>query len=994
MLAHKKFEQVSGEHPNVIAVEAEDVRLTYAELNSQADILCETLVQKGVVPGSIIAILLPSSVEFVVSMLGVLKAGCAYIPIDPEMPFSYQHHVVINSQPSLILTDRISSIDIGIILTNQMRNKLLFVDNIDLASTTRLGADLSPKVTSPKVDNDPLAYVIYTSGTTGKPNGVKIHHEGLCMLAEFCRVEFGITPGFRMLQYATLSFDAMVFELFGCLLSGATLCLSTREEMLPGKPLVETLQLKKINFLCTPPSSLNGINYAAQDLPDLEVVVVGGEKCPVQLANIWSQERKFYNAYGPTESTVCTLIHLCNDEEHQVPIGKVLPGLSVKLIDPETQQESTTGELWISGIGVSSGYLHNQALTEERFKDGWFKTRDLITINQEGEYLFLGRIDNMVKHRGYRIELEAIENTLNRYSGIRGTVVCQHVNGTRSELIAFLLATDVDIAKVRDWLHDQLPEYMHPTRYLLLDSFPIMANGSKVDRKKLQATIQQEQSTKQEEASDLEATIQKIFQDTIGTPVSLNDTLVQAGGNSMDAVNIINQINIRYGFQDSRLPVSTIYGKTTTIRQLANKVAEKLLDPSGKTHEIDYIREGDLDPSITVDGLQSPTYGPFTEDTKIFITGTTGYLGGQFLNHLLEVTSSKVYLLVRCKHPEEGKERVIKNLQKYRPWNPSYSGRITIIPGDLAEKLLGLSQERFNQLAEEIDVIYHIGADISYIKSYEVLKNANVQGTEEIIRLATTYRLKQIEYVSSMGVFGPAWALDRWEYLDENSDYKENLTKLQVENGYIQSKWVAEILVENAIQRRVPIRIYRPGFIESSLTGSTSNDADFFCRMLKGCIQLGYYPDLPYKYWIISPVDYIAQVMVWIGQHETQQKIFHTIPQAKRELTSNQIFETLSEMGYKLQPITLKDWNMKLLQLLDSKDASNAIYGVASYLTEKVYRNRQTILEMHYVTSNCVCDLTEKAIQDSGIEPVSWDVKTFQQYIHGCIDQGWFPLPS
>lgn len=988
MLAYNKFESIVSAYPDNVAVETSSSQVTYAELNQRANVVCDILVRRGVVPGSLIAILLPSTVDFVVAMLGILKSGCAYVPIDPEMPFSYQQHVVLNSQPVLIVTNRLSSIDIGIILGDQMKKKLLFVEDYQqtILETTE-NQDISMRI------EDPLAYVIYTSGTTGKPNGVCIHNHGLCTLVDFCQGEFGIGPGFRVLQYATLSFDAMVFELFGCLLCGGTLCLSSREEMLPGKPLVETLQSRKINFICIPPSSLNGLNYAAPDLPDLKVLVVGGEKCPVQLSQTWSFGRRFYNAYGPTESTVCTLIHLCNGgETNHVPIGKVLPGLNVKLVDPETGMESTTGELWISGIGVSSGYLHNPSLTRERFSDGWFKTRDLVTLDQDA-YLYLGRIDNMVKHRGYRVELEAIENTLNRYQGVRGAVVVQHINGSRSELVAFLLGEDVDIPLIRDWVQEQLPEYMHPSRYVLLESFPIMTNGSKVDRKKLQASIQQT-TVKTEQTSDLEANIQKIFQNVIGTHVAMDDTLTQTGGNSMDAVNIINQINIQYGFQDSRLPVSTIYGKSTTVRQLANKVLEKLQHPSGIVSKIDYIREGDLDPSLNIQMLKPYVYQPFTKDTNIFVTGGTGYLGGQFVNHLLETTSVHVWVLVRCSNNQIGRERLIANLQKYRPWNPNYDQRISIVEGDLAQPLLGLSTENFQDLSQKIDVIYHIGADISYIKPYQTLKLANVQGTQEVLRLATTFKIKQIEYVSSMGVFGSAWLLHGWDKLDENSNYKQNLQELAVENGYIQTKWVAEIVIENAMNQGLPIRVYRPGFIESSTNGSTSNDADFFCRMLKGCIQLGYYPDLPYKYWIMTPVDYIANVMVWVGQRHTDQKIFHTIPQQKHELSNNQIFEALVEMGYNLQPITLKEWCNKLVEMLQSKDESNALYGVASYLTEKVYRNRQNVFEMHYVTSNCICDLTELALNGSGIQHVKWDKEVFQQYVQACINQGWFPLPT
>jgi amino acid adenylation domain-containing protein/thioester reductase-like protein len=1013
MLVHKVFEEQARKNPDAIAIETKRSKVTFKELEHRANRIANLLIEKGVQPKSLVGILLESELDMIASMIAVLKIGCCYTPIDPNMPATYQESVVESSRPVLILTKRAYCIDVSVFLHEESERKLLMLEEC-----LRENAD-EVKPVSYDGDGKDNAYVLFTSGTTGVPNGAVNHHNGLCNLTSFCRDCFGLGPGVRILQYATVSFDAMVFEVFNSLLSGSTLCLSSREEMLPGKPLATTLQELNIQFLCIPPSAIAGIDSYADKLPNLKTIVVAGEKCPTELVRTWLVgDRALYNAYGPTETTVCATIHKCVEEDKlsdNVPIGKPLPGFVLEVVNENGEQVNVgeVGELLIGGIGVSYGYIGKENLTRERFSNGKFYTRDRVTVDKNGVYRFVARADNMVKHRGYRIELEAIEAAIMDTGLVSNAIVVK-----KDALVAYITAKNKDInndelvSTIQRKLSTTLPSYMQPSRYEIMDVLPMMPNGSKVDRKALELReLNVRERSSSQSGNRLVDELVNLFADHLNRNVSPHETLAQMGGNSMDAVALTNKINNKYGFNRSRITVSFLYKENTNINSIAKVVARKLenMDKIQNEYEllredVDYLKEAlideDIDPvSPTGDELvDEESLKEITDPTRvmnIFVSGGTGFLGGQVIAELLMRTKrTHIYALARSKDGVCEKDRVLNNVKRFKNLSEEHYSRISVVSGDLGKKLFGLSKESFEDLARTIDVIYHVGADISYVKSYAALRDVNVGGTHEMIRLAAMHKLKPLHHVSSVCIYGAAKQLFGWDTLLEDHDYMENLDYLYLENGYTKSKWISEHMVWSAKEKGIPVKVYRPGFIESPTDGAASNPADFLCRMLKGCVQLGVYPDLPYKYWLFTPADYIASAIVMIGHFKYRscnKDRFHLAPVRSREISCLKIFQSIAAMGYNLKPLPLREWLAAVASLLDNERTENALYGVAGYLTEKIYKGRYTILEIHHNSPKCGCHNTEEALMGTGIECLSFNSDIMQRYIRCFVNQKWFP---
>jgi amino acid adenylation domain-containing protein/non-ribosomal peptide synthase protein (TIGR01720 family) len=428
------------------------ITLTYAVLDRRAEALAGYLRQVypeigGVgidrsEPAAPVGILLNRSVEMIVAILGVLKAGGAYLPLDPGYPAERINFMVNDAQIKVLLTgSQIARIaDLGawptvsqvVYLDNdweKIENHEFTVANLASVANARDREQARPD----NQDGERLAYVIYTSGSTGQPKGALLRQRGLCNLVHWQRDTFGIDQRSRILQFSSFSFDASVWEIFMALANGATLCLAAQDILANGLDLVRLLKQQAITVVTLPPSVLAAmpvelISQAA--LPDLQTVIAAGEACPGEVVARWAPGRKFYNAYGPTETTVCASATLCDPADpDDPPIGQPIANTQLYIVDRQMELAPVgiPGELLVGGVGVARGYLRRAELTTEKFIPNPFgsgqlyRTGDLACYRPDGAIDFLGRIDQQVKLRGFRIELGEIESVLRRYLGVERT---------------------------------------------------------------------------------------------------------------------------------------------------------------------------------------------------------------------------------------------------------------------------------------------------------------------------------------------------------------------------------------------------------------------------------------------------------------------------------------------------------------------------------------------------------------------------------------------
>lgn len=570
LLIHEWVAQIAAEMGEQTAVVMDDLQLTYAELNAKANQLAHYLQAKGVGPETFVAVYLNRSPEIVIAALAVLKAGGAYLPIDPAYPPERIRFMLTDAGISLVLTTEALHA-----LPNELRLKFQLLDFTIL----RLDTDW-PKIAACSERNpdggvtiDNAAYVIYTSGSTGQPKGVVVTHRGVPNLAQAQQKAFAIGPESRVLQFAAFGFDASVSEIFVTLTASAALVLAEAEAMLPGPELVELVKKQDITAVTLPPSALAILDPA--DFPSLKTVVTAGEACSAEVVARWSVGRHFVNAYGPTEATVCATTAVLSPADAQVHIGRPIDNVQLYILS-EGQQPvpvGTPGELYVGGMGVARGYLNRPGLTKERFVEDPFdkvrreqgnnrieqtvtlspdppvtpaclyRTGDLARYLPDGNIEFLGRIDHQVKIRGHRIELGEIETVLRRQMIVQDALVLARDDaGTGLQLVAYVVGPDVPIDDLRAALSQRLPAYMVPAAFVRLDAFPLTPNG-KIDRDALPAPTATAVAEYEPPRNDVETVTANLWAETLKLPrVGIHNNFFELGGHSLLATQLITRL--------------------------------------------------------------------------------------------------------------------------------------------------------------------------------------------------------------------------------------------------------------------------------------------------------------------------------------------------------------------------------------------------------------------------------------------------------------------
>ena len=616
---HRLFEAQVARTPHALAVIGADEQVSYAELNRQAECVAHQLRRLGVGPESLVGLCVERSVAMIAGLLGILKAGGAYVPLDPDYP---------SARLALMLADGPTTV---LVTQERLRARLPF----HAAQIVYLEQVVKPHIQPQPHDlpfaaaGEHAAYVIYTSGSTGAPKGVVVPHSALAHYSLTARAAYTLDPHDRVLQFASISFDASVEEIFPCLLAGATLALRTDAMLESLTHFLDHCAAWQITVLNLPTAYwhelCHGLELARGAIPaSVRLVIIGGEQARPEQVAAWRRhvdlDIRLVNTYGPTEATVVTTMadiagpRAATTAENSVPIGRPIPGAEVYVLDAAGRPvpDGAAGELYIGGVGLARGYLQRPDLTAARFVAHPFsrvpgarlyRTGDMARFRADGALEFLGRCDQQVKIRGYRVELGEIETALRQHPSVReALVVAQAGAAGDTRLVAYVVAHSKEPAAsdraLRLFLTERLPSYMLPAALVRLDALPLISTG-KVDRQGLSRA--QPEPTDCRDAplaarDPLELQLAQIWEEVLDQqPVGVRDNFFDCGGHSLLALRLVTLIEQRFGQGISPAAIfaePTVEGQARLLRETAGDTpppALVALQPKGRKPPFFYV---------------------------------------------------------------------------------------------------------------------------------------------------------------------------------------------------------------------------------------------------------------------------------------------------------------------------------------------------------------------------------------------------------------------
>jgi amino acid adenylation domain-containing protein/thioester reductase-like protein len=995
-LIHQLVEHQVAQTPNAIAVVFQEQQLTYQELNRKANQVAHYLQALGVKQETLVGVCVERSPEMLIALLAVLKAGGAYVPLDPSYPPERLAFMMEDSALPILLTEQ-AQLDK---LPPHSAQAVVLEDDWD-AIAQHSAENLESDVTA-----DNLAYTIYTSGSTGKPKGVQVLHGGVVNFLNSMGQEPGLNAQDTLLAVTTISFDIAVLELFLPLISGARIVLVSREVASDGARLAQTMAESGTTFMQATPATWRLLLATGWQGDHRLKILCGGEAMPRSLANqLLERCASLWNMYGPTETTVWSAVCEVKPGVGSVPIGYPIANTQVYLIDEQFRRKNDPltqvpvgqpGEVYIGGDGLARGYLNRLEMTQERFipdpfsaKPGarLYRTGDLARLLPDGSIQFIGRVDHQVKIRGYRIELGDIEAALSQYPEVKeAAVITREDNVGEKRLVAYFAGKSslrIDLVpQLRVFLKEKLPEYMIPSAFVAMEALPLTPNG-KIDRRALPAPSQERPALGElfvAPRDETERQLANIWGQILDIqPIGIYDNFFDLGGHSLLVAQMVSQATELFKVE---LPLSSLF-ESPTVAGLAQAIA-RAQQPDvflGDRNQPDLLADAILDPSIFP---ENPGVDWDSEPQNILLTGATGFLGAFLLDELLQSTQANIYCLIRCSSLEVGQQKLRRNLTRYALNAAAQSNRVIPVLGDLSRPLLGLDPEQFRQLAGQIDTIYHNGAFVNLIYPYAALRNTNVLGTQEVLRLASQVKVKPVHFISTLDVFQSAHHA-QMEALLEQDDFP---TGIEPGSGYAKSKWVAEKLVKAAHERGIPTCISRPGMIIGHSETGYSNTQDLVGRLIKGLIQLECAPQMSLDMHL-TPVDYVSQAIVSLSKQQTSWgKAFHLTN--SHALSLAQLVQHIQSLGYPLEYAEYSQWQAKLLGLDIGED--NALSPLTSLFTTKsdFYSSYLEVLTLEKVS----CRNVISGLEETTISCPMLDADLLNTYFSYFIQSGFLTRPQ
>ena len=873
------------------AVVGPDGTLTYRELEERSDRLATLLAHRGVGRADRVAVCLDRSARLIVAILGVLKAGAVYVPLDPSYPAERLALIASDARAAALIT------------AGDHRGRLPDPDSTGAPTAVidldRPLPDVPPELADPPRPPAPddLAYIIYTSGSTGRPKGVAVeHHAVLNMLYSHLRLGW-FTESDVWSQFAAAGFDMAIYEQFMPLLTGGTSVICPEELKLDGRLFVDFINRNRVTVMVVAPTFLRSLDQP--ELPTVRYVLTGGEAAHMTDVRHYAQTKTYVNGYGPTETVIVATTYVADGSEagSRLPIGKPLPNSTVYVLDDHGRLApvGVPGEVYVGGPALARGYWDDPELTREKFapvpvlgEERVYRSGDRARWLPDGNLDFLGRLNDQVKLRGYRVELGEVETALARHPAVAQAAVLEY----QQTLVAFVVGA-ASPAELREYLGERLPGFMVPGAFVRVDQMPVTEH-SKIDRgalARLAARAHSAGSAAEAPRTPTEERMAALWGDVLDVREPGVDTdFFALGGYSLLIVRLLDRVEAEFG---ARIGVRELLA-APTVRGLAAR-----LDGTSGSSALEVVDEAEarLDPGLRFPAVTAPA----GERGAVLLTGATGFVGAFLLRELLRRTDAKIRCLVRAPSPDAARKRLQEVADTYRLGLDPDDARVVAVPGDLGEPGLGLDPALRGSLAESTDMIVHAGAHVHHLSSYARLKRPNVDGTHELVRLAAEGRPKRLHHVSSLSVFtgadDPAITEDSGTAHERHSPGR----------GYSASKWVADRMIGHAAERGAACRIYRLGRISGATDTGVASLDDMFYRLLISCAALHCYPDDPALDTNLLPVDVAAQALVALALGGDERVVYHLHHRDGTALADFMaVFDRLR--GGECEPVPLGEW--------------------------------------------------------------------------------------
>lgn len=932
---HEIFEETAKGYSDKIAVVFKDEKISYLELNQKANKLARLLINKGVNVGDVVGVLIDKSSEYMIALLGILKAGAAYMPISKDMPDERVKYVLQDANANYLVTTEVFDRNIDKVEKIYVNIKDEKSDYFDINNDNNLNL---------KLNSTNKAYVMYTSGTTGNPKGITIVHKGITrLLLNTNLVNFNSNDS--MLVSGSVTFDTSGFEIWGAMFYGMTLHFIDKKDILTPMNYERYLKENNITTTLIPTPIFNQlVEYNPYMFKNITKLYVCGDV----LLNKYSNQvirhcknTKLFNTYGPTENSVISTFEYVNKITNKdISIGKNISNNVSYVVDKcgKLCPIGVPGELYVGGDGLGLGYINKPETTRDKFvyfneiNKPVYRTGDLTSFYSDGKIKFMGRIDTQIKLRGQRIEILEIQNKILEIPNIKECVVMLKENKGNKYLVAYYTCNlQVDPNQIKKYIAKFLPSYMIPYKFIEIAQMPLNQN-SKIDRKRL-PDINFEDSKILMPENDLQKSILDAYTYVLNDDnIGMSSNFFEFGGDSLLAMKLVGRleetgIHINY---------SDVFEYTTPI-ELYNKVNRLNNEKKIDIENYDY---SEINKIIKVKDEKVSTV---SKVGNVLLTGVTGFLGAHILDSLINRDNDiKVYCLAREKDGINPKLRVKNTLEYYfgSKYNKSFEKNIIVLNGDITSKYLIESSKYREEVIKDVNLVINAAAHVKHFGNKKIFEEINVNGAQNVCDFCIRNNKKLI-HISTLSVSGNLLEGGQISqaHIRPNTIFDESNLYIgqNLNNIYALTKFIAERnILTRVAKKELNAKIIRVG----NLTGrymdgkfQINQEENAFLNRIKTFKKLGVIPEDMKEFDVeFSPVDLTADFIVNLAFSDSKQVIYHIYN--VNHIKLNKIVEILNSLGFNLRYISNKDMNTMIKGMLNNDETQDIIYGIIQDLNE------------------------------------------------------------